>query len=362
MNQPKNLSSFGVGLAIFSMFFGAGNSIFPVYIGYISKNLWYVAILGLILTAVLMPILGIFGMLRSHGDPSIFFSRLGKVPGFIVAFIVISLLGPLGSTPRCVALSFATLIPVGTLPISFFALAACALIFICALKKAYILPIIGYVLTPILMISLGCIIFSGLIFGHFESASIANKWPIFYSGLSEGYKTMDLLAAIFFSSTIFHLLRGSKLSKENSTRMLMNAGLIAGALLALTYGGFCFIAAMHSNALSSAAQEQLLARLAEILLGSKASVVVKIAIALACLTTAVALITAFTDFMQTKVFKRKVKYYQILAGSLLLTYCISIFEFAYISEKLSPILKVLYPILIVLTLINCFFAPKKQST
>src|ERR1700722_11983722 len=94
--------SLSLGLAMFSMFFGAGNVIFPLALGQFAgdKNLY--AILGLILTAALIPAAGVFAMILFEGNYKNFFGRLGKVPGFLLAFTTISLLGPLGSTPRCI--------------------------------------------------------------------------------------------------------------------------------------------------------------------------------------------------------------------------------------------------------------------
>lgn len=344
-------SSIGIGLAIFSMFFGAGNSIFPLYVGYVSQNHWYIALLGLILTAVLMPVLGIYAMLRAKGSPLLFFGRMGKIPGLFVALLVISLLGPLGSTPRCIALSYATLTEGNAISMPLFALLSCLLIYVCTLRKKYILPIIGYVLTPILLLSLACIIGIGIVSGSFESHHLSHGWSLFSFGLFEGYKTMDLLASFFFSSTILHLLKQP--SDQKASRLLIQGGLIGGGLLAVVYGGFCFIAGMHAEALTGVSQEHLLKRLAEILLGSHASIIVRIAISVACLTTAIALITAFTDFLQTQVFKKKVPYSFLLLGSLIVTYFVSIFEFTQISRFLSPILEIIYPGLILLTIVNC---------
>jgi len=355
MKSPTRLSSFGIGLTIFSMFFGAGNSIFPLYVGVVSKNFWYVSFFGLFLTAVLMPVLGIFAILKSRGDPLYFFERLGKPFGFLIAFFVISLLGPLGSTPRCIAISYATLISDSSISMPLFAFLACLLIFFCSLKKQYILAIIGYVLTPVLLISLVSIIITGLISDCTTSKQVENAHNLFYFGLFEGYKTMDLLAAFFFSSTILSIIAKS----HSSERLLVRGGLIGGGMLSLMYGGFCFVAGVHSDSLSVFHQEQLLGKLAEILLGDKASFIVKVAISTACLTTAIALITAFTDFLQSNLLKNKLSYPVVLAKSLFLTFCISIFEFSYISRMLSFILQIIYPGLILLTLFSCLFNQKQ---
>jgi len=357
MKHSTRFSSFGIGLTIFSMFFGAGNSIFPLYVGAMSKGFWHISFLGLLLSAVVMPVLGIFAILKSKGDPLHFFGRLGKPFGFLIAALVISLLGPLGSTPRCIAISYATLVSDDAISRPLFAFFSCLLIFFCSLKKQYILTIIGYVLTPILLLSLISIIITGFASKCIMLEPTESSHNLFYFGLFEGYKTMDLLASFFFSSTILSLIAKS----QSSENLLIRGGLIGGGILALMYGGFCFVAGLHSNFLSGVPQEQLLGRLAEILLGDKASLIVKITVATACLTTAIALITAFTDFLQSNVLKGKVPYPLVLAKSLGLTFCISIFEFSYISKMLTILLKIIYPGLILLTLVSCFSKSKEKS-
>lgn len=101
--------SLAIGLAMFSMFFGAGNIIFPLAVGQYAGDKNFFAMSGLILTAAIMPIVGVVAMILFDGNYRQFFGRLGKVPGFLLALIIISLLGPLGSTPRCIALSYTTL-------------------------------------------------------------------------------------------------------------------------------------------------------------------------------------------------------------------------------------------------------------
>src|ERR1700727_336927 len=109
MNKVLKSEAISIGIAMFSMFFGAGNIIYPLAVGQYAgdKNLF--AMLGLILTAAVMPIAGVIAMILFDGNYRQFFGRLGRIPGFLLALIIISLLGPLGSAPRCIALSYSTI-------------------------------------------------------------------------------------------------------------------------------------------------------------------------------------------------------------------------------------------------------------
>lgn len=349
--------SLAIGLAMFSMFFGAGNIIFPLALGQYAGDKNFYAMSGLILTAAVMPIVGVIAMILFDGNYRQFFGRLGKIPGFLLALIIISLLGPLGSTPRCIALSYTTLKSSfsGLNPVLFSAL-ACGVIFLFTVRKNYILPLLGWVLTPLLLGSLVTVIIIGLSTPSDIQNTGQTNSSMFFHGLKEGYNTMDLLAAFFFSSTILNILRGS--SKEshsgshNYVSIALKASMVGAFLLATIYIGFSYLAAFHGNQLLINGKDELLGAITMKIAGPHAGLLVCITIALACLTTAIALISAFTDFIQKEVFKETVSYEITLIGALLLTFFISTFEFTGISTFLSPILQICYPGLIVLTFLN----------
>src|SRR3984893_3016927 len=103
-NQGKS-NTIATGLVMFTMFFGAGNVVFPLALGQYAQDKNFYAILGLLITAVGVPFLGLIAMTLFNGDYKSFFDRIGKIPGFIVAAVILGLIGPFGAIPRCVALS-----------------------------------------------------------------------------------------------------------------------------------------------------------------------------------------------------------------------------------------------------------------
>lgn len=355
--------SLAIGLAMFSMFFGAGNVIFPLAVGQYAGDKNFYAMSGLILTAAIMPIVGVIAMILFDGNYRQFFGRLGKIPGFLLALAIISLLGPLGSTPRCIALSYTTL--KGSFPdLSFvpFSAIACGIIFLFTARRNHILTLLGWVLTPLLLVSLVTIIIIGLIaVPDIQNTSQAND-SMFLHGLKEGYNTMDLLAAFFFSSTILNILRTSSKANESSLHNYVNitlrASVVGAFLLAAIYVGFSYLAAFHGNQLVISGKDELLGAITMKVAGAHAGILVCITIALACLTTAIALISAFTDFIQKEVFKERISYEITLVSSLLLTFFISSLEFTGISTFLGPILQICYPGLIVLTFLNIAYRLK----
>ncbi len=356
MQKKITLEALPIGLAMFSMFFGAGNVIFPLALGQYAGDKNTLAVMGLLITAVVMPFAGVFAMILFDGNYRGFFSRLGKIPGFLLALAVITLLGPLGSTPRCIALTYSTLKSVfPTLePISFSAL-SCLVIYLFTVRKNQILKLLGWVLTPLLLSTLGVIVALGLFTSSDLQANSA-EGNMFLHGLTEGYNTMDLLAAFFFSSTILAILK-ERVSEDNShlkgyINLSLQASLIGAFLLALVYVGFSFVAAFHGPDLAVNSKDELLTALSLKIAGPAAGLLVCTTIALACLTTAIALISVFSDFVQKEVFQEKISYNMTLLGALSITFLISTYQFTGISAFLGPILQICYPGLIVLTFLN----------
>lgn len=357
--------SLAIGLAMFSMFFGAGNIIFPLAVGQYAGDKNFYAISGLILTAAIIPIIGVIAMILYDGNYRQFFGRLGKIPGFIVAFTIISLLGPFGSTPRCIALSYTTL--KGSFPelsLVFFSAIACLIIFLFTVGKKHILSLLGWILTPLLLTSLVTIIIIGLMaVPEVQNISQTNE-SLFLYGLKEGYNTMDLLAAFFFSSTILNILRTSSkervLDSNHHVNIALRASIVGVVLLSSIYIGFSYLAAFHGNQLVINGKDELLGAITMKIAGKHAGLLVCITIALACLTTAIALISAFTDFVQKEVFREKISYQVTLIFALILTFFVSTFEFNGISAFLAPILQICYPGLIVLTFFNIIHRLKVQ--
>ncbi|MEX0962402.1 MAG: branched-chain amino acid transport system II carrier protein [Simkaniaceae bacterium] len=341
------------GFALFSMLFGAGNVIFPLIIGQVTGHQVGSACLGLILTAVLIPFVGLYSMMLYEGDQFSYFERVGKTPAFILMTLLLSLLGPLGAIPRCITLShatFKTLLP--NTPLFVFSLLSSAFIFYLLTKKVNLLDLLGMILTPLLLLSIGLLIFKG---SHGDSAVILTQFTkkaSFSYGLKEGYQTMDLLAAFFFSTLICQ-----KMKKEKSSPLY--AIIIGAGLLALVYVAFAFIASSHSAELRNVPSEELFNALGYILLGEKASILISLIVGLSCLTTALALSSICADFLKNELFSGKIHTSHALILTLVLSSLVSTLHFSGITIFLSPVLKVCYPALLTLAFLNILY--KRQG-
>jgi len=356
MNTFKKRDYLAVGLAIFSMFFGAGNIIFPLALGRIALDKTPWGLSGLLLTAVAMPFMGLLAMFRYKGQIRLFFGRLGKIPGLLIATLIISLLGPFGAAPRCIALAHSTLsLSFSDIPLVLFSLSACVLIFLFSYRENRLLKLFGYVLSPLKITLLILVIIKGFIEVPEATLVSANlsKFSHFWSGLTEGYNTMDLLAAFFFAPLVISSL-GSSEKDQNLNRFVFIASGIGASLLALVYTGFCYLAYRYASQLVDISNDKLLGAIAIKILGPYAGLIVSLTVTFACLTTAIALVVAFASFIQKEILREKVNYVPILMISLILTFAITILEFQGIAYFLNPILEICYPVLILLTFYNLF--------
>ncbi len=350
------------GLAMFSMFFGAGNVVFPLAVGQYAQDKNFFAIIGLLITAVGVPFLGLAAMALFDGNAKDFFDRLGRIPGFIVAAVIMGLIGPFGAIPRCIALSYSTMktyFPALSLPI--FSVISCIVIFLFTYKRSRIIDILGYVLTPLLILSLAVIIIKGLISSPEVSTTDLSSWSTFSIGLKEGYQTMDLLGAFFFSSVVLECLRKEyPLTNERSSHkrlliLMLKASCIGAFLLAIIYVGFSYVAALHSENLVSIGKEELLSTLAKQILGPYAGIIACVTVALACLTTAIALTTVFAEFIHSDVTQNYVSYEVAIIITLIFTNVIATLNFTKIVALLAPILLICYPALITLSVLNLLY-------
>lgn len=356
--KPKLSQIITTGFAMFSMFFGAGNVVFPLALGQTAQDKNLFAILGLLITAVGVPFLGLFAMTLYDGNYKGFFARMGKTTGFLIALVIMGLIGPFGAIPRCIALSYSTThLFFPELSIEVFSIISCLVIFLFTFKRNNIMDVLGNILTPFLIISLGIIIIKGVIDSPAAIPIDIEPLTVFLQGLTEGYQTMDLLGAFFFSSVIIVGIKShlKKFDPENPRiviHLTLKSIAIGASLLALVYIGFSYVSSLNSAALTGIPPDQMIGALAIQILGTYAGIVACAAVALACLTTAIALAAVSAEYIHEDLSFRKIPYLVGLIITLIISYFISTLNFTGIVKMLVPILEVCYPSLILLTVLN----------
>jgi LIVCS family branched-chain amino acid:cation transporter len=344
------------GFALFSMFFGSGNLVFPITVGQGSEGHYFLAALGILFTGVVVPFLGVLGMMLYKGEIYSFFSCFGRKGTFIFSFLALALMGPFGVLARCLTVAHGALLlllPNASLPLT--SLFLCLVIYFFAVNKSKIVTALGTVLTPFLLLAIAVIAFFGLKQGTLPETTTSSGWNALKNGFFQGYQTMDLLAAFFFSQFVIKYLH-SKLSPKDGEPSLLKhfykSSLIGAAILSSVYFALVLLGWIYSPLLTDIPPQEMLGMIAIESLGSIAAPWVCLAVLFACLTTAIVLASLFADFLRCEVAKNKIGNKQALLITLGIGFVVSTFDFAGIARFLGPVLEAIYPALIALTLVN----------
>ena len=336
------LNIFSSGCALFAMLFGAGNIILPLILGRSLGDATALAMIGFILTAVLIPLIGFVAVMHARGDHRQFLGQLGKYPALIIAGLCMGLLGPFGAAPRCIAIAYADLawyIP--GLDMKFFSIILAFIIWFLSYKQNRVMTILGGYLGPLKITCLFALLAIGLLSpGPGELIHEPLKSDIFWQGLISGFGTMDLLAIIFFSKLVYE-----NLAAKNIAGQYTKVCLVAGILLALVYSGFATMTAIHSARVTGIADDTMLSALTSILLGTKAGIFANISIGLTCLITAIALCSTFADFLSRDILKNKISYKSALGITVTLCALMANLRFSGIMNLVLPFLSLCYPAL-----------------
>lgn len=350
------------GFAIFAMFFGSGNLVFPLQLGQQVGNNWFLGFLGLFVSGIFLPFLGLFVIKLHKGNYRSFFAESGKISGIVLPLFTLSLLGSFGVVPRCITVAhggmdylFPGLSLVG------FSFVFCVLTYIMCLKDHIMVDLIGKFMSPIKLTALGILIIVGIVY----SPKVSTEAPAFNAlsdGVFLGYQTMDLFAAFFFSSLVFNRIK-SILPKTENNAELVKAALfpsLAGALmLAIVYLGFVYLGAHYGDLIQNVEPEMMLPTIATHALNPSAAFVIGIAIIFSCLTTAVALNNIYARYL-LETFKLHNRYFPwMLAATTGVSFGISQLDFKGIAGFLAPALEVSYPGLIALTVLSIIVKDQK---
>lgn len=345
------------GFAIFAMFFGAGNLVFPLLAGKNATSAFLPAFAGLSLTGILVPFLGLAGILLYNGNYQNFFERFGKVAAFALIFLMLLLLGPFGALPRCITVAFGSFsILAPHVPLSGFSLIMSFVVFLLCINQNQVVPLLGAILAPAKILSVGFILLFGLLYAQAPELSLLSSFDVFQDGSFKGYQMMDLIASFFFATVVARHFKLKFPDQEKNNDLSFNLSLYAillgSSLLLIVYLALVYLGATFAEALSQHAPEQFLSIIAYLTLGGFGGRIVTIAIILSCLTTVVALTTVFTDYLHEQIFKKHLPRFISLFITVMTTFLMSNLGFSGIVAFLTPILYYLYPLLILLTIVN----------
>ena len=369
----KNLSKKDlllVSLMLFSLFFGAGNLIFPPFLGQSAGNTTWIAMAGFFITAVGFPVLGVVAVAKSNG----LYNLAKKVnPVFAVVFTALIYLsiGPGLGIPRAGSLPFemavAPYLPEGVS--NSFALFLFTLIFFgvaywLAISPSKLVDRMGKVLTPILLLLIA-VIFIGSLFkplGSYGNATTEYASNPFLKGFLDGYLTMDTIAALNFGIVISVTIKSRGIKDEKSIiSSSIKAGIIAGLLLIAIYSMLAHLGATSQTYGSTSNGAETLTNVMSHIFGAPGLILLAIVFTLACLTTCVGLITSCSQYFCT--LTPKISYENWVIILVISSMLLANMGLNTILSISVPILNAIYPVaimLIVLGILNKYL--KDNST
>lgn len=340
------------GFALFAIFFGAGNLIFPPFLGLNSGDGWFLASLGFNLSDSLLILLGTLAISARSANLTAFGSKVSKNFGSIVSLVCITLVGPLLSIPRTGATTF----EVGVMPFYpdfnkvLFSFLFFALVYVLTINGSKVIDRVGKYLTPVLLLILAILIIKGITYSGVSLNSISgNKLSL---GFIEGYQTMDSLGPVFTTSIILNDFKNKGITKQDDLiRATIYSGLIAVFGLIIVYTGLTYIGAKSIVfADPNMTRTNLFITIAQNLLGRNVQIALSLVVGFACLSTAIGLLSAFATIFSESLPRFSYTFYVRLG--VIVSFILSILGVERIMEISIPILLFVYPIVISLYILN----------
>ena len=353
-----------IGFTLFSMFFGAGNLIFPPFLGaQAGTNAWF-AFIGFAASAIGLPVLGVIAIARAGGLSTL----AGRVhPRFAAVFTMLCYLsiGPCLAIPRTASTAFEMFAPLvggGAAKQLIYSVVFFAAAFLVALKPEKLTDRLGKILCPTLIVLI--LVLFGACLIHPVSAQYGAPSAAYASlpaaeGFIAGYQTMDTIAALNFGAVIALNVRAKGVSEDRQVvRGTIRAGWIAGAVLLAVYAMLT-----HAGALSGAAfpggetGADTLTSLAHALFGTPGQVLLAAIFLIACLNTCIGLISCVSEYFHG-LFPR-IPYAAFAAFFALASTVVSNIGLAGIIRLSTPVLNAIYPTAIVLIALS--FVPHLEQ-
>ena len=352
------------GFALFAMFFGAGNLIFPPYLGIITGPEWLTAFGGFTFADAGLALLAVMATAKYDGNVIALFRRAGGKLAIVLGCADILCIGPFLAIPRTGATTYEMgIMPLlgNTIPIAVFAAIFFIITYVLTIKPSKVVDIVGRVLTPALLIALAVIIVKGVISPLGPIVEEPMIQGVVGEGIAQGYQTMDAFAAIALASVLIVSLNEKGYNTvSDKLKAIMKSGVLACVGLALVYGGLCFLGATVSTMYGvDAQQSQVIVNITEGLLGQTGKVILAVCVALACLTTSIGLTSATGQFFE-KLSGGKLKYKTVVLAVCIFSACMASIGVGGIIKVASPVLSIVYPPTIVLVIL-AFFTEKIQN-
>lgn len=356
---------------LFGMFFGAGNLIFPVHLGQMAGKNVIAAMIGFIITAVGIPILGVAAIGITHSDGlQTLSSKVSKGYGIFFTCILYLTIGPLFAIPRCATVSFTT----GVTPmlkndskewlaLLIFSAVFFAFVLFFSLRPGKITVWIGKIINPVFLVFLAVLVFAALLS---PGASVSEIEPVdgyksgaFFSSFIEGYGTMDAIAGLAFGIVVIDVIRRMGVEDDSAVaRDVLRSGVLTGILMAVIYILTILMGAQSRGLFEISENGGIaLTQIAGHYLGGAGNIILAVTITFACLKTSIGLVTSCSETF-VKMTNGKISYKTWAIIFTVFSFAVSNIGLSAIIEYSIPMLMLIYPpaiALIILAFIGKFF-------
>lgn len=354
-----------IGMALFSMFFGAGNLIFPPLLGQQTGTSWMLGFLFFFIFDVGLALVAILALVNK-GESSMdgVTGVMGKIPAATINCITVLCIGPLLAIPRTAATTF----EIGVAPLFpgisswIFSAIFFAVVLVLTIRPSGVVDIIGKFLTPVLVVGLLALIIKGAI-TPLGAIDMPDTVGAVKSGVYNGYQTLDVLASLVFIT----IIAGSAKDKgyvepKAMSGAVIKSSVVAAIGLAVIYGGLTFLGATTCGieALQGLSQTELLVSITKALFGQAGVILLGVVVLFACWTTAIGLTSSCGNFFRDLT-GGKLKYETVVVVVCVFSWVISNAGVSTIISVSAPLLMLVYPGVLALIVLAFFHKQIKNK-
>ena len=361
--KPKDMLV--IGAALFAMFFGAGNLIFPPLLGQQTGTSWLIGFLFFFIFDVGLALVAILALINKN-EYSItgLTGPMGKVPGAVIGAIGALCIGPFLAIPRTAATTY----EVGVAPLFpgfntwIFSAVFFAIVLVLTIRPSKVVDIVGQFLTPVLVIFLLIMIIVGIVnpLGPIELDSTVNAVK---EGTYNGYQTLDVIASMIFIIIIANSARNKGYTDQASLAgATIRSSVVAAIGLLIIYGGLTYLGATTGTLADyqNLDQTTLLVTITKGLFGNTGVILLGIIVLFACWTTAIGLTSAVSEYF-VELSGGKLKYKTLVIIIVIFSWVISNAGVSTIIQFSAPLLNLIYPGLLVLIILAFFHNKIKNN-
>lgn len=364
MNKKLVRDSFVVGAALFAMFFGAGNVVFPPYIGLTAGTQWFTGFLCYYAADVGLALLTIYALLASSciDKKEGLFHRLGETPAMLMMLAIIMCIGPLLAIPRTGATAFAiSFAPLGysskgvNLAKILYSIAFFGISTLLAYRESNMVDAIARYLSPIKIGGFILIVCAAVFWPLGEINPDVHDSRVAWNSILAGYQTLDVMAALVFGFIIVNALKAKGYTSGRQKAISVGlSSLVAGTLLFVIYGGLCYLGATGSGLYPADTEKgALVSNLVTGLFGRASNMLLAVIMSVSCMATAVGLIGTTGAFI-SQFSKGRFSYRLVAVSTGLFSMVVSNIGLDSIIAFAAPILTFLYPGALVVIVLSLF--------